>query len=440
MGGANASVGERCSARKCGTTRLFRSFFVESPSKLQSYDVNELLLRRIAASRDLLLDTTINCNRYRNLNSLFSCPFLFSPTPFGFAFLRFRVASMSSAAPASARAAALAAVASLFSAPPSAAPARGRPAASVRAPASAAAAAAAASAAAPGLGRAALGAIASSAGATLLPAHAAAAARLPEARAAVLGLSASLPDAVAGAPAGRKRGRGGAAAAGGAPAIEYASAAGIDAAAAGGGKRARGAGAGAGAGADAAAAVLAAAAAAAAQSSAATARALADSSAAALASAGAGGGAAQPRRGARVPAAARADAGAAWFGMPATELTAEVKRDLLLLRHRAYLDPKQHYKGGGVDGGRLMQLPRFFQVGTVVDAAGGARPSAALPRAQRNVSLVDAMLADERLRQYAKKNYDAVAETQLAGGRKAYHARKGQAAAAGAGRGGRRKF
>ena len=123
-------------------------------------------------------------------------------------------------------------------------------------------------------------------------------------------------------------------------------------------------------------------------------------------------------------------------------MTAEVKRDLLLLRHRAYLDPRQHYKGGGVDGGRLMELPRFFQVGTVVEAAHERlSPGARLTHAERKPTLVEALLADERLRKYAKKGYEEVAAKQAAGGRKAYRQARGRgggaAAGAGSGRGGR---
>lgn len=92
---------------------------------------------------------------------------------------------------------------------------------------------------------------------------------------------------------------------------------------------------------------------------------------------------------------------------------------LQLLRHRAYLDPKRHYKGGGVDGGRLMELPRFFQVGTVVEAAHERLSrDARLTRRERKGTLVEALLADERLRQYAKRNYDAVAAEAARGGRK----------------------
>lgn len=106
---------------------------------------------------------------------------------------------------------------------------------------------------------------------------------------------------------------------------------------------------------------------------------------------------------------------------------------LQLLRHRGYLDPKRHYKGkGGFDSGDLKTLPRFFAVGTVQEAAherlsAGAR----LTRKERKGTLVEAMLADERLRTYARKNYDAVAAERARGSRGAYMKRKASAAPVG---------
>ena len=47
--------------------------------------------------------------------------------------------------------------------------------------------------------------------------------------------------------------------------------------------------------------------------------------------------------------------GSGWFNMKVPELTAEVKRDMLLLRNRAALDPKQFYKR------EARGLPKFFQ-------------------------------------------------------------------------------
>lgn len=50
-------------------------------------------------------------------------------------------------------------------------------------------------------------------------------------------------------------------------------------------------------------------------------------------------------------------AGAGWFGMPATEMTKELRQDLLVLKNRAALDPKRFYKRQDT-----LALPKFFQV------------------------------------------------------------------------------
>lgn len=37
-------------------------------------------------------------------------------------------------------------------------------------------------------------------------------------------------------------------------------------------------------------------------------------------------------------------AGPGWFDLPATEVTPEIKKDLQLIKLRAYVDPKRFYK------------------------------------------------------------------------------------------------
>ena len=66
-------------------------------------------------------------------------------------------------------------------------------------------------------------------------------------------------------------------------------------------------------------------------------------------------------------------AGPKWFDLPATEVTPELERNLKLLKMRDVLDPKRHYRAND-----SKQLPKYFQIGTVVDnpadfyAEGGA--------------------------------------------------------------------
>ena len=51
-----------------------------------------------------------------------------------------------------------------------------------------------------------------------------------------------------------------------------------------------------------------------------------------------------------------------WYGMPATEVTDEIKRDLEVLKMRDALDPKRFYKKNS-----SKELPKYFQVKTSVE-------------------------------------------------------------------------
>lgn len=57
-------------------------------------------------------------------------------------------------------------------------------------------------------------------------------------------------------------------------------------------------------------------------------------------------------------------AGKQWFDLPAQQLTDETRRDLKLLQLRGTFDPKRFYKSSDHKKG----LPKFFQIGTVVEA------------------------------------------------------------------------
>ncbi len=58
-------------------------------------------------------------------------------------------------------------------------------------------------------------------------------------------------------------------------------------------------------------------------------------------------------------------AGKQWFDLPAQQLTDETRRDLKLLQLRGTFDPKRFYKSSDHKKG----LPKFFQIGTVVEAS-----------------------------------------------------------------------
>lgn len=126
------------------------------------------------------------------------------------------------------------------------------------------------------------------------------------------------------------------------------------------------------------------------------------------------------------------DAGKGWFNLPAQTLTPELKRDLLILRNRAFLDPKRHYKTQRED--RTGDLPKFFQVGTVVEGPHERRSKAArLTNAERSGSITAALAADDKFTAYAERTTAAVHKRATAGGVGAYKKKKAEQGSKGTG-------
>ncbi|NXV03174.1 TDIF2 protein, partial [Cettia cetti] len=100
--------------------------------------------------------------------------------------------------------------------------------------------------------------------------------------------------------------------------------------------------------------------------------------------------------------------GDGWFGMKAPEITSELKNDLKVLKMRASLDPKHFYKKNDRDG-----LPKYFQVGTVVDAPIDFYHSR-IPKKQRKRTIVEELLADSEFRRYNKKKYQEIMSEKAA--------------------------
>ncbi|KAM9378898.1 deoxynucleotidyltransferase terminal-interacting protein 2 [Phaethornis superciliosus] len=100
--------------------------------------------------------------------------------------------------------------------------------------------------------------------------------------------------------------------------------------------------------------------------------------------------------------------GYGWFGMKAPEITSELKNDLKVLKMRASLDPKHFYKKNDRDG-----LPKYFQVGTVVDSPIDFYHSR-IPKKQRKRTIVEELLADSEFRRYNKKKYQEIMSERTA--------------------------
>jgi len=96
--------------------------------------------------------------------------------------------------------------------------------------------------------------------------------------------------------------------------------------------------------------------------------------------------------------------GAKWFGLPATELTEEVKHDLEVLQMRSVLDPKRFYKKND-----LKVIPKYFQIGKVVDSPLDFYNNR-MTRKERKKTLVDELLADAEFSKYNKRKYKEIIE------------------------------
>lgn len=94
-----------------------------------------------------------------------------------------------------------------------------------------------------------------------------------------------------------------------------------------------------------------------------------------------------------------ASAGEGWFNMKEAEMTPELENDLKAIQMRSILDPKRFYKKND-----MKTLPKFVQVGTVMDSAADFH-HARVSRKDRRQTIVDELLADAEMRRYNKKKY-----------------------------------
>ncbi|CAH1175868.1 unnamed protein product [Phaedon cochleariae] len=96
--------------------------------------------------------------------------------------------------------------------------------------------------------------------------------------------------------------------------------------------------------------------------------------------------------------------GKKWYGLPATEMTEEIKNDLEVLQMRSVLDPKHFYKKND-----LKVLPKYFQVGKVMDSSVDFY-SSRIPKKLRKKTLVGELLADAQFQKYNKRKYKEIIE------------------------------
>ncbi|KQK01612.1 rRNA-processing protein fcf2 [Brachypodium distachyon] len=103
--------------------------------------------------------------------------------------------------------------------------------------------------------------------------------------------------------------------------------------------------------------------------------------------------------------------GKGWFDMPAPSITPELKKDLHILQLRHVMDPKRHFKRSG----KSKVLPKYFQIGTVIEPAHEFW-SSRLTKRERKTTLVDELLSDQKLKNYRMGKVREIQETRKPGG------------------------
>ncbi|CAE7153802.1 unnamed protein product [Rhizoctonia solani] len=101
-------------------------------------------------------------------------------------------------------------------------------------------------------------------------------------------------------------------------------------------------------------------------------------------------------------------AGPKWFDLPAPSDAdrPRLARELEALRLRNALDPKRFYRKDAE--GSKREMPKYFAIGKVVDAATPFRDadhSQNLTRAERKRTIVEELVEDAEARRYAKKKF-----------------------------------
>lgn len=102
------------------------------------------------------------------------------------------------------------------------------------------------------------------------------------------------------------------------------------------------------------------------------------------------------------------DAGSRWFNMKQPELTASVRRDLQVIKQRAALDPKRHYKK------EKWEIPKYFEMGTIIEG-NTEFYSSRMNRKDRGKTLVEEVLNDNDSKKYFKRKYSEIQEKKTSG-------------------------
>lgn len=102
------------------------------------------------------------------------------------------------------------------------------------------------------------------------------------------------------------------------------------------------------------------------------------------------------------------NAGSKWFNMKQPEMTGEIKRDLLVIKQRAALDPKRHYKKD------KWQIPKYFEMGTIIEG-NTEFYSSRMKKKERGNTLVEEVLNDQDAKKYFKRKYGEIQVLKTSG-------------------------
>jgi hypothetical protein len=103
-------------------------------------------------------------------------------------------------------------------------------------------------------------------------------------------------------------------------------------------------------------------------------------------------------------------AGPAWFDLPKTDLTPQLKRDLQLIEMRSVLDPHRHYKKNNRKG----KIPNFSQTGTVIEGPTEFFSSRINKKDRAKNFVEEAMVTEQQTGRF-KRKYGEIQEAKTSG-------------------------
>lgn len=99
--------------------------------------------------------------------------------------------------------------------------------------------------------------------------------------------------------------------------------------------------------------------------------------------------------------------------MPRTDLTPQIKRDMMIIKARNVLDPHRHYKKDS------SALPEFSQMGTIIEGNTEFFNSR-IARKERKKTIVDEILGDNKSTDRFKRKYGEIQKGKKSGKKEHY--------------------